>query len=179
MRPYPRALLLAAALVAFSGGCGTVVNLTSPPPSLAPPGIGPTACTPFGGAARSGLLGGFCVPCGLLGGWQEIGQGGLLQGAWMTGVGVVALLDTPLSLAGDVVTLPIAYARQQGAPWATWWGDQGGKMLPAAEVPEGTAPGADLPVPSQGAAPQENRQPATEPAPPLAILGPPTPPGDR
>lgn len=37
---------------------------------------------------------------------------------------VVLGVDVPLSLAGDVVTYPIARARKDGQPWATWWGEQ-------------------------------------------------------
>src|SRR5262249_47753736 len=134
MRSRPSVLLLAVALVASQTGCGTMVNLTSPPPSQAEGGIGPTACTPFGGVTRSALLGGFCLTCGVAGAVEDIGQG-----TAVTGIGAFALLiDTPLSLAGDVVTLPIAFARSQEAPWATWWGDQGRN---AAESPEGTGSG--------------------------------------
>jgi hypothetical protein len=136
MRSRLRTLLCAAAFAVLPAGCGTVVNLTAPPPSLAPPGIGPTACQPFGGVVRSGLLGGVGVSWGLLGGWQDIGNGGLLQGAWLAGMGLVALVDTPLSLAGDLVTWPIARARAQGEAWATWWGDHGSAELAGAGRPE-------------------------------------------
>ncbi len=52
-------------------------------------------------------------------GFTEVGQGLLL-----TGAGVIAIVDTPLSLAGDIVTLPIAYARSKEHRWATWWGEE-------------------------------------------------------
>jgi uncharacterized protein YceK len=126
MRP---ALLLAACLGCLGSGCGTVVNLTAPPVSGRPDFV-PTECSPFGGVTRSALLGVGSLGLGLLG----IPKSGCAEelGGWAmwTGAGLVALVDTPLSLAGDVVTLPIAYARQQGAPWATWWGDQADSAKP-------------------------------------------------
>lgn len=36
----------------------------------------------------------------------------------------ILVVDTPFSFLGDLVTLPVAQARQKGAPWATWWGEQ-------------------------------------------------------
>jgi uncharacterized protein YceK len=169
MRPRRRVLLFAAALVALQGGCGTIVNLTSPPPSRAMGGIGPTACTPFGGVTRSGMLGGFLVAWGLVSGWDEVGQGGLLMGAGLAGVGTVALLDAPLSLAGDILTLPVAYARQQGAGWATWWGDQGHEKSPS-PVPQEGQGGSEGPAPPEASSPGQAGQPAAN-----AALPPPPP----
>jgi hypothetical protein len=179
-------LLFVAAIAALPTGCGTVVNLRSPPPAQAHPGIGPTACTPFGGVLRSGLLGGFGLVCGVFGGWSEIGNGGLLQGAALAGMGVLAVADTPLSLVGDVVTLPIAAARAREAAWATWWGDQGKKGA-TVQTPEGSTPGPDgAAQPSEGP-PRQEAEPAVgspaaspglaptpAPGPPAARLGSPT-----
>jgi hypothetical protein len=52
-------------------------------------------------------------------GFEQIGSGALL-----TSTGLLALVDTPLSLAGDLLTFPIAYARSQEYSWATWWGEE-------------------------------------------------------
>jgi hypothetical protein len=51
-------------------------------------------------------------------GFQQIGQGLL-----MTSAGLGAIVDIPLSLAADIVTFPVAYARYKEYPWATWWGE--------------------------------------------------------
>jgi hypothetical protein len=51
----------------------------------------------------------------------QIGGGLMLAGA-----GLIAIADTPVSLVGDILTLPIAYARHQEYPWATWWGNAHG-----------------------------------------------------
>ena len=141
MRPV---LLLTACLVCLVSGCGTVVNLTAPPVS-GRPDFGPTDCFPFGGVTRSaelgiGSLGSglLCIPASGLNPAQLPEQ--MLGGAWLMGVGLVALVDTPLSLAGDVVTLPIAYARRQRAPWATWWGEQAGSAKPESD---GNAPAVE------------------------------------
>jgi hypothetical protein len=62
-------------------------------------------------------------------------------------------VDTPLSLAGDVLTYPLARGRSNGESWATWWGDQGGarptvEPAPEAAAPEiPAAPTPDLPAP--------------------------------
>jgi len=56
-----------------------------------------------------------------------------LEWAKYTSLGLGALIDIPLSLAGDVVTLPIAYGRYKKASWATWWGEQDGQVEPASQ----------------------------------------------
>jgi hypothetical protein len=92
----------------------------------------PSTCVPLGGTLRSAMSGGFYLITGVGEGTEEFGHGGLIKGAGMVGVGLAALVvDTPLSFIGDVVTLPVASARQQGAPWATWWGDQAAPKTPA------------------------------------------------
>jgi hypothetical protein len=122
--------LFVAAVLAGLAGCGTVVNLMAPPTTTKADmlGLGLDTCQPFGGTKRSLVLG-----VGLGGvvayeGMQRLGQGGLLMcaGGVVGGLAILAV-DGPLSLAGDVVTWPIAYARQQQAPWATWWGEQSGQ----------------------------------------------------
>ena len=63
------------------------------------------------------------------GGLGRIGYGTLLA----TG-GLIATLDIPMSLAGDILTLPIAYARSKDLPWARWWGEKSSiDRLPANE----------------------------------------------
>lgn len=37
---------------------------------------------------------------------------------------MLACVDIPLSLIGDVLTLPVVYARVRREPWATNWGEQ-------------------------------------------------------
>jgi len=115
MRPL---LMLVVCAACLSSGCGTLVNLNAPPPA-ADPESRVTPCFPFGGVTRSAWLSGLavmdvCQPGG------DLGLGGALC------VGLLALMDTPLSLAGDVLTLPVAFARQQGASWATAWGFRSG-----------------------------------------------------
>ncbi|MBM3994576.1 MAG: hypothetical protein FJ303_10555 [Planctomycetes bacterium] len=122
-------------VVAALSGCGSIHNLDAPagPAEKLSPGIGPPGiCVPFGGVARSALLGVVGVPLGI----GQVGHGIALivtgdvregfttigNGLWLTGVGVVALADTPVSLAGDLVTWPLAYARSQQHPWASWQG---------------------------------------------------------
>jgi hypothetical protein len=124
-------MIVLAALLGTQAGCGTACNLWAPPEGI--PCIGPSTCFPLGGATRSALLGGFGTVAGSYGivqgecellsgrseGFQTIGTG-----LGYTGIGIVSLIDTPVSLAGDVLTSPIAFARQQKAPWATWWGEK-------------------------------------------------------
>jgi hypothetical protein len=52
-------------------------------------------------------------------GFEEVGQG-----MGMTALGLVAIADMPLSLAGDILTLPVVYARSHEYWWATWWGEK-------------------------------------------------------
>jgi len=113
-------------------GCGTFQNLKEPPK-------GPTdyctgRCYPFGGVMRSGctaligpsfglgevIEGSSAISHGEFGpGFEHIGSGMIL-----TAAGLGAIVDTPLSLAGDILTFPIAYARSKEYPWATWWGEK-------------------------------------------------------
>ncbi len=99
--------LLLASFVSLAG-CGTFQNLAAPPTPTAPcPEWGPTACEPFGGVRRSFVNGGVLL------------MGGPL--CWPLSAAAV-VVDAPLSLASDVVTLPVVLARRSGARWATWWG---------------------------------------------------------
>jgi hypothetical protein len=62
-------------------------------------------------------------------GFEQIGEG-----LCMSSAGLIAVADTPLSLAGDILTLPIAYGRSKEYPWATWWGqktDENPRTAPA------------------------------------------------
>lgn len=127
MRPRPERLLFVLGLACLQGGCGTFLNLTAPPtsPQLICGPAPPSSCVPLGGTFRSAMCGGYYLIVGMGAAVEEFGHGGLLKGAGMTGVGLAALVvDTPLSFLGDLATLPIASARQQGEPWATWWGQQ-------------------------------------------------------
>jgi uncharacterized protein YceK len=82
-------------------GCGTAANLVAPiEPADNYRACGPASCEPFGGVERS------------------VGNGtALITAAPVTPIGVVAGLavigiDAPLSLLGDVVTLPVVFFRQ-------------------------------------------------------------------
>jgi hypothetical protein len=136
--------LLAAILACLPGGCGTIGNLKGvpgPPISyaevwLSPHGrlmcadsLDPTGpkgtCWAFGGVTESASFGKNYIIGGLTPDFDSLGKGGLFDGACMLAIGSVALaVDVPLSLVGDVVTLPVVYARQHEEPWATWWGQQ-------------------------------------------------------
>jgi len=115
-----------------SAGCGTICNLKDPGDGHQFMGAG--TCYPFGGVTRSAMLGCAGPPLGFLQTLDapleiekgDVGEGlrQMGQGTGLAIAGVVSLADVPLSLAGDIVTLPVAYARQQGKPWASWWGEK-------------------------------------------------------
>jgi uncharacterized protein YceK len=165
-------VLLCAVGLSLASGCGTVFNLKAPPP-LGPPepgspyyralpeSIGPSTCFPFGGITRSAFSSGFCTYMGLCG---ATGVGGIEQigpGLVMTGAGLVSVIDMPLSLVGDLVTLPVACARWQGAPWATWWGERQWKPSP----PPGPQPATSVGPPSEPLPAPQRSGPATETVP--------------
>jgi hypothetical protein len=104
---WPRCgMALFAALACLMPGCGTFINLTLPPSEEHFNSWGlPGDCQPFGGTRVS--LGG----CYLL-----------LQSPYTVPLSLLCLADVPLSATGDLLTLPIVYARHNGEPWATWWG---------------------------------------------------------
>jgi hypothetical protein len=88
---------LGLALVLLSSGCGTLTNITAPAvPQSGSRAFGPTVCEPFGGVQRSVLAGSAPLMWGPL---------GIIPAVVAVGV------DTPLSLVGDVVTLPVVYYR--------------------------------------------------------------------
>jgi uncharacterized protein YceK len=98
---FSRHLCLGLALTLGSSGCGTLANITAPAePQTGPRSFGPTVCEPFGGVQRSVLVGSLPLMWGPL---------GIIPAAVAVGV------DTPLSLVGDVVTLPVVYARLHAA----------------------------------------------------------------
>jgi hypothetical protein len=136
-------MIAVIALFGTQTGCGTLVNLWSPPEN---DGIGPSTCFPFGGVTRSALLAGvgtFGGPFGIVEGEVMLASGDTANGfqtvglgLGLTGAGIVSIVDALLSFAGDIVTSPIAYARWQKAPWATWWGPPGlGPIMPREAVP--------------------------------------------
>jgi uncharacterized protein YceK len=113
-------------------GCGTVHNLKDSPNG--PMFIGTGRCYPFGGVTRSSLLAVMGPPFGLGetikgdiaicrgdfdSGFDQVGNG-----LFLTAAGLGAIIDTPLSLVGDILTFPIAYARSKEYAWATWWGEK-------------------------------------------------------
>src|SRR5262245_58173802 len=136
MRRCWRVLTVLLLCQGASAGCGTMHNLFAPPEGLPgtislPSGVG--RCVPFGGVGRSALLamiGPVGGSVGVIDGDTKLVRGESLKdrmatigaGLWLAGCGLGAIVDTPLSLAGDIVTFPIAYARYKHHPWATWWG---------------------------------------------------------
>jgi hypothetical protein len=136
MRKSHLQVALMGVMTCASAGCGTLHNLDAPSKLSEPRAAfaGPGTCVPFGGVARSGLLGWAGVTIGpwavIDGDWELLkgnasdGFEKIGNGLWLTGVGLVSLADTPVSLAADFVTWPIAHAREQQHPWATWWGSE-------------------------------------------------------
>jgi hypothetical protein len=133
MRPGTRCLLLCAVLAVFTG-CSSVNNLCLPPTHTTGFfGAGVTSCEPFGGVRNSVVCAEFFL-----------GYGYLVP----VSVAILAV-DTPLSLMADVLTWPIAQARQRKEPWATWWGDQDPESPPMQRpaTAEPTQPANTQPVP--------------------------------
>jgi hypothetical protein len=137
-----RIIVLAFVVLAVTG-CGTFHNLKDSPKG--PLYVGTGCCYPFGGVTRSGLLAVMGPPSGLAevvsgnmaisqgefgDGFQQIGQG-----LYLASAGLIAIADTPLSLAGDILTFPIAYARSKEYPWATWWGEKSMPIPNSAPAP--------------------------------------------
>jgi uncharacterized protein YceK len=121
-----RLVMLIACAVVSAAGCGTVMNLADSPGGGSKTAVVPESCYPFGGVHRSAMLGVFGVGSGPMSVYNGVfGAGDSQSALFQAGlfvVGVGALIDTPVSLVGDIVTLPVAYAREQEAPWASWWG---------------------------------------------------------
>jgi uncharacterized protein YceK len=132
-------LASALSLAVLPLGCGTVLNLTaSPTPGPTPTMIGPSSCEPFAGVERSAKGGMFVLACPPY----------IPIGVWILAV------DTPLSLVGDVLTLPVVYARKRGEPWATWWGAQARAVPePGPETGRTTAAGVTPDAPPPPATP--------------------------
>jgi len=136
VRPSYLHMIVLGVIAATQAGCGTLHNLDAPSKLSQPQAVfaGPGTCVPFGGVARSGLLGWAGVTIGpwtvidgdwaLLKGNASDGFEKISNGLWLTGVGLVSLADSPVSLAADIVTWPIAHAREQEYAWATWWGSE-------------------------------------------------------
>src|ERR1700722_7056987 len=88
-------------LMVLVSGCGTIANVTAPAEPMSGSGMcGPTVCEPFGGVQRSIAFGAISLMCGPIGIVPSV---------------VAVSADAPLSLAGDVITLPIVYARLHAA----------------------------------------------------------------
>ena len=142
--PSTRFLCVVFILPALTG-CGTIHNLKDPPDG--PAFLGTGVCYPGGGVVRTGLLATMGPAVGVaetLEGTQTFCKGQYREGAKKAGHGVLftlaglgAWLDLPLSVAGDILTLPVAYARQKQYPWATTWGK---KRTPASTIPEPSMP---------------------------------------
>ena len=84
----------------------------------------PDACFPLGGVTR---LFGYAWLLTQGGGYiliERFGHAESFAGLGMTCVGIDALGHIRNSLLGDILTLPIAYARLRGAAWASWWGER-------------------------------------------------------
>jgi uncharacterized protein YceK len=82
----------------FLAGCGTFHNITAPKvQSSGYRAFGPDGCEPFGGVQRSIMAGSAPLMAGVIG----------------VPIAAVAVgVDAPLSLVGDVVTLPIVMVRR-------------------------------------------------------------------
>jgi uncharacterized protein YceK len=95
-------LLVVLAVILFSGGCGTVVNLLDPT----------NGERKFGGIARDVQCAGDIADGGSVSAPSSLPSGGGSQGA--LGAALAALivigpfLDIPLSLIGDTLTYPLA-----------------------------------------------------------------------
>ncbi len=123
-------------------GCGTIHNLKDPPDGHTYVGMG--SCYPFGGVTRSGLLACAGPPLGVVqvvSGNASICRGEIVSGAEelgsgmaLTSMGLLAIADTPLSLVGDVVTLPIVYARTRKSWWTTSWSEETLLLEPGLET---------------------------------------------
>jgi hypothetical protein len=92
---------------------------------------GTGVCVPFGGVGRSALLGLVgtpifasqlvIVPLNQIRGEDTKAALAIMgNSVYCTGLGLIAIADVPVSLAGDLLTLPLAYARHQQQPWAMW-----------------------------------------------------------
>jgi hypothetical protein len=166
---------LALALLALTG-CGTFNNLQDSPNGLM--FIGTGCCYPFGGVVRSGLLafwgtlggldglinGDIAISQGEFGpGFQQIGD----SMGW-TSICLGALADMPLSLAGDILTLPVVYARSHEYWWATWWGKESMPMPERqfAPAPEEGNKKLDAEIEPSDASPKD--RPAVDLRPPVA-----------
>jgi uncharacterized protein YceK len=121
-----RPRLLSLAIVVLSTGCGTVANLQAPAePQTGTRMFGPTVCEPFGGVKRSVMVG--SAPL------VAFGPLGIIPTVVMVGV------DAPLSLIGDIATLPVVYSRLNASSVE----DQTGKTSPqqsAGDVAGGQRP---------------------------------------
>lgn len=160
-----RAPVLFAALLLAAAGCGTIMNLHAPPePTSAYRGMGPTSCEPLGGVNRAAVMGGLTFASGLESLNQGPGEGRMLTGIGLLGAGTVILaVDTPLSLVGDMLTLPVVNARRNHEEWASWWGPSTARD-PLGLRTEGPPPGAPPPPgtpPPPGAAPAAVTPPAS------------------
>jgi uncharacterized protein YceK len=125
-RFFPSLALVFPVVVLFSG-CGTVANITAPTtPSSGYRAFGPTACEPFGGVQRSVMVGSAPLMAGPI---------GIIPAAIAVGV------DAPLSLVGDVLTLPIVYYRLNNH----WQGIQANSPDPAGNGQQ-TPPSPEVPV---------------------------------
>jgi hypothetical protein len=105
----------------------------------------------FGGACVIGPKAGAHEILSRLGCTEQLGKAEPAVALGMSpvvfGAGLVMVtVDMPLSFAGDLLTLPVAMAREREAPWETWWGKQVEKSW--AEGLNISAPPADPEVPN-------------------------------
>ena len=155
MRPLRLVMATAFATVVGLAGCGTVHNLNAPRLPVHPQDD-MTTCVPFGGVMRTGAL----ALYGELLGVNLLLKDKPAEGGKFFALGVLAWADIPLSLAGDIVTFPVAYARSKGEPWASWWGESDStgeaKNCPFTKMfsPPDPTPAPDL-TPANGAGPSD------------------------
>jgi hypothetical protein len=121
-----------AFVIPFCAGCGTFHNLKSQPDGQSYMGFG--ECRPFNGVIQSTVAACILPPAGLskvIEGDKAVFKGDfdkgfdkIGDGLYCLSIGVLAWPDMPLSLCGDIVTYPLAYARSKQYPWALKWGDK-------------------------------------------------------
>jgi uncharacterized protein YceK len=191
----PRLLAIVAVLAFALAGCGTVMNLSTPPTPVTNKETGEIEeqSYVFGGVRQSaglgivGVGGGTMLICAApfapalslfapellpfagAGGLMMVGTGGM-----MVAGGALALVDAPFSLVGDVVTLPFALVREHQAYQLA---EKARARAAAAPLPVKveTAPAPAGPPKTEGPKKEGPQLPANPPAPPGAAV-PPAPP---
>ncbi len=168
------ALLALAVLALGNAGCGTVMNLSTPPTPVKDKETGEITepSYVFGGVRHSvevgvgGVAGGTMFLCTspfflIVPPMSALTAG---TGAGLFACGVVSLINVPFSLAGDVVTLPLALHREQEAHRLADKARAAQAALPPPPPAETPRTPAEAPKPVE---PPKIEQPAPTPAAPV------------